>query len=114
MLAEAGVGTTGYAYREWMGSVYPPGAAAWQLLPIYAQRLPTVEIASTFTRLPTPEQVTAWGQAAPTGFHGALKAPGRVSQELGAGKPAARSVATFVASRADPGDRPGPILRRGP
>jgi uncharacterized protein YecE (DUF72 family) len=114
MLADARVGTTGYAYREWMGSVYPPGAAASQLLPIYAQRLPTVEIASTFTRLPPPEQVAAWAQSAPPGFQFALKAPGRVSQELGAGKPAARSFAAFVESVADLGDRLGPILVQVP
>jgi len=114
MLADARVGTTGYAYREWMGSIYPRGAASAQLLPIYAQRLPTVEIASTFTRLPTPEQVAAWAQSVPSGFQFALKAPGRISQELGAGKPAARSFATFVELVADLGDRLGPILVQVP
>ncbi|HEX4383115.1 MAG TPA: DUF72 domain-containing protein [Myxococcales bacterium] len=83
MLSEAQVGTSGFAYREWVGSVYPRGATASQLLPLYAQRLPAVEIATTYTRTPTQEQVTAWAAAVPPGFEFCLKAPNRVGFELG-------------------------------
>src|SRR4051812_4362707 len=83
MLAEAQVGTSGFAYREWVGTVYPRGATASQLLPLYAQRLPAVEIAGTYTRAPTPDQVTACGAAVPPGFQFCLKAPARAGIDLG-------------------------------
>ena len=76
MLAEARIGTSGFAYREWMGSVYPRGATAAQLLPLYAERLPAVEIVSSFTRLPSTEQLASWAASVPQGFQFALKAPG--------------------------------------
>ena len=43
MLSEAQVGTSGFAYREWVGTVYPRGAVTSQLLPLYAERLPAVQ-----------------------------------------------------------------------
>ncbi len=47
MAGEARIGTSGFAYREWTGSVYPRVATSGQLLKFYAQRLHAVEIAST-------------------------------------------------------------------
>src|SRR5438270_12075705 len=96
MLAEARIGTTGFAYREWIGSVYPRGASAGQLLALYAQRLSAVEIVSTYTRLPSQEVLASWSAAVPAGFQFALKAPGRVSQELAAGRNGARSMGPFL------------------
>jgi uncharacterized protein YecE (DUF72 family) len=83
MLAEAQVGTSGFAYREWVGTVYPRGATTSQFLPLYAQRLPAVEIAQTYTRLPTAEQLSAWAASVPPGFQFCVKAPNRVGLELG-------------------------------
>jgi uncharacterized protein YecE (DUF72 family) len=114
MLAEARVGTSGFAYREWLGSVYPRGATAAQLLPLYAERLPAVEIVSTFTRLPSTEQIAAWASSVPQGFQFALKAPARVSQDLAAGKAAARSFAAFLDAVSELGDRLGPVLVQVP
>jgi uncharacterized protein YecE (DUF72 family) len=114
MLAEARVGTSGFAYREWIGSVYPRGTAASQLLPIYAGRLSTVEIVSTFTRLPSTEQMAAWVASVPQGFQFALKAPGRVSADLAAGKAAGKSFAAFIDAVSELGDRLGPVLVQVP
>src|SRR5438876_705533 len=114
MLAEARVGTSGFAYREWMGSVYPRGATAAQLLPIYADRLPAVEIVSSFTRLPSTEQIAAWAASVPQGFQFALKAPGRVSQDLALGRGAAKSFGGFLEAASELGDRLGPILVQVP
>jgi uncharacterized protein YecE (DUF72 family) len=105
MLAEARVGTSGFAYREWLGSVYPRGAAASQLLPMYAERLAAVEIVSSFSRLPSTEQIAGWAASVPQGFQFALKAPGRVSQDLTAGKGAAKSFISFLDVVSELGDR---------
>jgi uncharacterized protein YecE (DUF72 family) len=114
MLADARVGTSGFAYREWMGSVYPRGVSAAQLLPLYAERLAAVEIASSFTRLPSTEQIAAWATSVPDGFQFALKAPGRVSQELAAGRAAAKAFGGFLDAVSELGDRLGPILVQVP
>jgi len=110
MLAEARIGTTGFAYREWIGSVYPRGAAPGQLLALYAQRLSAVEIVSTYTRMPSAEVLSSWAAAVPAGFQFALKAPGRVSQELSAAKDAARSMAPFLDAIEPLGENLGPTL----
>jgi len=109
MLAEARVGTSGFAYREWLGSVYPPDAAPGQLLPLYAERLSGVEIAA----LP-PELVESWGAAVPPGFQFAVKAPGRVATELSSGKGAARALNAFLDVAEKLGEALGPVLIQVP
>lgn len=113
MPGDARVGTSGFAYREWIGSVYPRGAAPGQLLPIYAQRLSAVEI-STNARLPSPELLGSWAAAVPPGFQFALKAPNRVAHELGAGRAVARSLGTFLDALERLGDNLGPLLVQVP
>jgi uncharacterized protein YecE (DUF72 family) len=109
MLAEARVGTSGFAYREWLGSVYPAEAGPGQLLPLYAERLTGVEIAS----LP-PELAEAWSAAVPPGFQFALKAPARVASELASGKGAARAFAAFFDVAERLGEALGPVLIQVP
>ena len=45
-------GTSGYSYKEWQGKFYPEKLANNRMLEFYAERLPAVEINSTFYRLP--------------------------------------------------------------
>ena len=113
MPGDARVGTSGFAYREWIGSVYPRGATQGQLLPIYAQRLSAVEI-STNARLPSPELLGSWASSVPPGFQFALKAPNRVAHELGAGRAVARSLGTFLDALERLGDSLGPLLVQVP
>src|SRR4051812_44205209 len=110
MLADARVGTSGFAYREWAGHVYPRGAEPSQFLRLYAQRLPAVEILSTLTRMPPPEVIDSWGAAAPPGFQFAVRAPNRVGVELSMGKNPLRAMAAFVEAVDRLGDALGPIL----
>jgi|SRR5476649_1149988 uncharacterized protein YecE (DUF72 family) len=112
MLSEVQVGTSGFAYREWVGTVYPRGAVASQLLPLYAQRLPAVEIASTYTRLPSLEQLAAWAASVPPGFEFCLKAPNRVGLELGL--KGARALGAFLEAVEPLDDHLGPLLVQVP
>ena len=113
MAGDARVGTSGFAHREWLGTVYPRGATQGQLLPMYAQRLSAVEI-STTTRVPSPELLASWAASVPPGFQFALKAPSRVAHELGAGKAVARSLGTFLDAVERLGDNLGPLLVQVP
>jgi uncharacterized protein YecE (DUF72 family) len=109
MLAEARVGTCGFAYREWLGSVYPPDADLRQLLPMYAERLAGVELATV-----PPEVVTTWAASVPPGFQFALKAPGRVAAELVSGKGSGRALGAFLDVAEGFGETLGPILIQVP
>jgi uncharacterized protein YecE (DUF72 family) len=114
MAGDARIGTSGFAYREWIGSVYPRGATQGQLLPMYAQRLSAVEIISSNTRVPSPELLESWAASVPQGFHFAVKAPSRVSHELGAGKAVVRAMTPFLDALERLGDNLGPMLVQVP
>src|SRR3977135_217764 len=72
MLAEARVGTSGFSYREWVGTVYPPGLSEAQSLALYGTPLSAVEIQS---RLPDQATLATWAEMVPAGFEFALKLP---------------------------------------
>jgi len=109
MLAEARIGTSGFAYREWVGSVYPPEAAPSQLLPLYAQRLSGVEVSA----LPA-DAVEGWAATVPASFQFAVKAPARVASELASGRGAGRAFGAFFDVADKLGDALGPILIQVP
>jgi uncharacterized protein YecE (DUF72 family) len=108
MLAEARVGTIGFAYREWIGRVYPAEAVPEQLLPMYAARLSGVEL-TTFPG----ELAEEWGSAVPASFQFALKAPSRIASELLSNKPP-RAMAGFLEAASRLGDALGPVLIQVP
>jgi len=69
----ARVGCSGWQYKDWRGIVYPPDLPARRWFEHYASRFDTVELNSTFYRLPKDSTVVAWREAAPAGFVYALK-----------------------------------------
>ena len=69
----ARVGCSGWAYRDWRGPVYPAEAPAREWFGYYAQRFATVELNTTFYRLPTPEAVDGWRKGTPSRFVFAVK-----------------------------------------
>ena len=70
---EIRIGCSGWLYRDWRGIVYPQDLAQKGWFAHYAQRFDTVELNTTFYRLPNPEAVERWEEAAPDGFLYALK-----------------------------------------
>jgi uncharacterized protein YecE (DUF72 family) len=72
-------GTSGYSYKEWKGSFYPPDLAAADMLAFYAKRFSTVEINNTFYRMPTEKLLTGWSGQVPDGFAFVLKASQRIT-----------------------------------
>ena len=53
-------GTSGFSYKEWLGSFYPEKLPADEMLRYYAARLPTVEINNTFYRMPAESMLERW------------------------------------------------------
>ncbi|MBI5442998.1 MAG: DUF72 domain-containing protein [Deltaproteobacteria bacterium] len=72
-------GTSGFGYGEWKGSFYPPRLRNREMLGFYAERLPAVELNSTFYRLPTQEVLHGWSEQVPAAFRFTAKAPRRLT-----------------------------------
>ena len=47
------IGTSGWSYKEWKGSFYPPKIPADEMLRYYAARFSTVEVNNSFYRIPS-------------------------------------------------------------
>lgn len=69
------VGTSGFSYKEWIGSFYPEKTKAADMLAYYAGQLPCVELNNTFYRMPNAALVRGWGERVPDDFRFVLKAP---------------------------------------
>jgi len=54
------VGTSGWQYRDWRGTFYPPDVPQRRWLEYYAGRFGTVENNGTFYRLPPRETFAGW------------------------------------------------------
>lgn len=76
MAAERGkvyVGTSGFTYKSWNAHFYPPELPTRLQLEFYATQFPTVEINTTFYRLPGESMVKGWAKRVPKSFVYALK-----------------------------------------
>jgi uncharacterized protein YecE (DUF72 family) len=69
------VGTMGWSYGFWKGSFYPEGLASKEFLAYYAKQFSTVEVDSTFYRIPRRQSVLDWKEQTPEGFLFSLKFP---------------------------------------
>lgn len=68
------IGTCGWSYKHWLGSFYPAGAKQDDMLTHYARSFSSVEIDSSFYRLPTAETLARWAANTPKGFAFTCKA----------------------------------------
>jgi uncharacterized protein YecE (DUF72 family) len=68
------VGCSGWNYRDWRERFYPKCLPARAWLAHYAAEFDTVEVNTTFYRLPKRESVAAWVQQTPPDFVFAVKA----------------------------------------
>ena len=51
-MGEIRIGCSGWSYDDWVGSFYPPGTEPAQMFGAYVQSFDTVEVNSTFYRIP--------------------------------------------------------------
>jgi uncharacterized protein YecE (DUF72 family) len=68
------IGTSGWHYGHWVGPFYPPGTSSGNFLSYYTGYFHTVEINSSFYRLPQKSTFKQWQDSAPSGFIFAVKA----------------------------------------
>ena len=100
-------GASGFSFASWRPGFYPAGTRSEDFLRFYAGVLSTVEVNSSFYRLPAEGTFERWAATVPDGFRFAVKAPrtisifGRVD-----------FAADFCARIRALGDRLGPVLVR--
>jgi uncharacterized protein YecE (DUF72 family) len=107
------LGTSGWSYADWEGTLYPEGLPPGSRLAEYARHYATVEIDSTFYGPPRRSTVQNWREIVPEGFLFAAKFPQQVTHErtLVDSEVEAES---FVRTMAGLGDRLGPLLLQLP
>ena len=108
-MGDAWVGTSGWAYAEWIGSFYPKGTTAARMLRHYATQLSTVEAHSTYRRLPSASTLERWGAQVPGAFRFAPKAHIGITHRRDLDGLDERMRA-FFASVTSLGPRLGPVL----
>jgi uncharacterized protein YecE (DUF72 family) len=65
----------GWSYNFWKGNFYPENLASKEFLAYYAKQFDTVEVDSTFYRIPRRQSVLDWKEQTPEGFVFSLKFP---------------------------------------
>jgi uncharacterized protein YecE (DUF72 family) len=104
-------GASGYSFKEWCGTFYPEKTKPAEMLPFYAQRLPTVEINNTFYRMPRVSMLEEWVKCTPESFRFAIKASRRITHMARIkAESVGDSVDYLYGNLAALGDKRGPVL----
>jgi len=75
------VGSSGFSYDFWKGPFYPSDIESDAMLAYYATRFRTVEINTTFYRMPKAAILARWAEAVPDDFRFAIKASRRITHD---------------------------------
>lgn len=75
------IGCAVWAYKGWVGELYPSGTRTTDFLHLYSRRFTTVEGNTTFYAVPNPETVTRWMTETPPGFEFCLKLPRDITHQ---------------------------------
>lgn len=81
--AEIRVGTSGYSFADWRGTFYPEKIGKGKMLDYYVRHFPTVEINSTYYRIPHPKVFENMVRKVPGGFDFMVKVPRSFTHQRG-------------------------------
>ena len=111
--AQLFLGTTSWSNEDWEGLIYPAGCASADYIEHYAKVFGSVEIDSTWYRVPTPKAIEGWLRRTPPHFRFTAKIPRAISHEkmlidcMG-------EMEEFLDAMAPLGERLGPLLMQFP
>jgi uncharacterized protein YecE (DUF72 family) len=107
------IGTSGFSYKDWLGNFYPNFCPDRDFLRYYSSQFNTVEIDSTFYRIPAAGTVRKWADTTPEDFVFAAKFPRTVTHE---GEPGQRvdEAGRFIDAIRELGSKLGPLLLQFP
>jgi uncharacterized protein YecE (DUF72 family) len=103
------IGTSGFSYAHWKNIFYPDGVKSTHWLSYYSQFLNTVELNTTFYRLPSATTVRHWVEETPPEFRFAVKAS-RFITHIQKFKASELSITTFLDRLSILGQKLGPVL----
>lgn len=103
------IGTSGWHYGHWVGPFYPPGTSPRDFLSYYTGYFHTVEINSSFYRLPQKSTFEQWRSSVPSGFIFAVKAS-RFITHMKKLKDPETALTAFMERTSGLQDKLGPIL----
>lgn len=69
------IGCSGFSYKHWKGTFYPPDVPAKRWFEFYCDHFNTVELNVTFYRMPQLETFRDWFNRSPENFRFTVKAP---------------------------------------
>jgi uncharacterized protein YecE (DUF72 family) len=72
---EIKIGTSGYSFQDWVGPFYPAGIEKGKMLDYYINHFSTVEINSTYYRIPHPAVMANIERKTPKEFEFIVKTP---------------------------------------
>lgn len=107
------LGTSSWTADGWEGAFYPPGTKPQDFLSVYAERFNTVEIDSTFYRIPAAKTVEQWRERTPEDFLFAAKIPQVIMHEKVL-TDAEDDLKAFLKVMDGLGDKLGPLLFQFP
>ena len=107
------IGTQGWAYDDWKGVFYPPGAKQEDRLPFYAGIFDTVELDTTFYHAPKATIARSWARHTPEDFRFAAKVPRAISHDAFL-QGADGALADFARAMEPLEDKLGPLLVQMP
>lgn len=107
------IGTSGWQYEHWRGRFYPEDVPQKEWLELYCRHFATVELNSSFYRLPTAAAFRSWRRRTPEGFVVAVKASRFLTHVKKLNEPA-EPVQRFLERALELGNRLGPVLLQLP
>ena len=111
MTAELQIGTSGYSFSDWVGTVYPEGTRPSDMLKTYAKDFDAVEINFTYYRDPTPGIFEGMLRKVDSNFEFVVKAPKGMTHERGAMASVAKSFVGSLKPLIDSGQLGGVIVQ---
>lgn len=107
------LGTSSWSSEDWVGNFYPPGTPPADFLSHYAQHFDTVEVDSTYYRIPSESMVRNWRGRTPQGFLFTAKFPQVITHEK-VMQDCRTELEEFLRTMALLEDRLGPLLLQFP
>jgi uncharacterized protein YecE (DUF72 family) len=107
------LGCAVWAYKGWIGDLYPPNSRQRDFLRLYSQRLTAVEGNTTFYAVPDRDTVARWAADTPPGFAFCPKLPRGLTHK-NILQPAIPGALQFLEQMQGLGDRLGPIFAQLP
>lgn len=102
-----------WAYKDWVGDLFPSGSRSNDFLHLYSRRFSTVEGNTTFYSVPDAETVARWAAETPDYFRFCLKLPRDITH-AGLLTPAISGVTAFLDRMQGLSDRLGPVFAQLP